>query len=145
MGSKFEPYLSSCHVTVRGFTIWEHFPECDTITPHITGVRERPVIDWFRCIPKDREREKMRGQKRRSTREEGRMRNYRECALSNMQYKYCIVGYFHHILISWFSWFEKWGACYGVLNFECLPLVEHTYLTTWLAIDHLGMPCNNHY
>ena len=66
-------YLSSSEIAVRLFPVGEHLPERDSITPHITGVREGPVVDGLGGIPVKRGggREERGGEEREEGRERG--------------------------------------------------------------------------
>ena len=57
-------YLCSSHFPIWWFTIREHFPQGNSITPNITSMRECTIVDGLWGIPEigERERERERGE-----------------------------------------------------------------------------------
>ena len=62
-------YLSSSHLAIRWFPIRKHLPQCDTITPDITGMRECTIVDGLWSIP-DNKKERKRGRENGGRHEE---------------------------------------------------------------------------
>ena len=48
--------LNSLHLAVRGIPKWEHLPQRDSETPHVTGVREMSIVDALRSVPVQNDR-----------------------------------------------------------------------------------------